>query len=247
MKRIILFLIALTICTVSWASAPSRQYNYVAGQVIDPVAVTGNEVPLYTYLQSGVDTYKAGSITAASISATAGIVYSQLNLGGGILPTDINTSVTASIYQFENLTVPLATTLSGNTIIGGTIKIGGTTGTLGQTIVSQGGSNPIWGYPSGMLGAPVTKSIGTPGSPNVYQAATDGIVMAAIYFNSGTAQIQCMEDAVNAATVVEVGSGINSGAGANCTMAVPKGYYYQVQDVEVGHTTYYMNFVPSGS
>ena len=123
MKRIILFLIALTICTVSWASAPSRQYNYVAGQVIDPVAVTGNEVPLYTYLQAGVDTYKAGSITQAAVSSTAGILYSQLNLSGGILPTDINTSVTTNVYQFENINIPYL------------LKLNGSYGTLGQAVL----------------------------------------------------------------------------------------------------------------
>ena len=56
-----------------------------------------------------------------------------------------------------------------------------------------------------------------------------------------------MRDAVNAATVVAANSDANSGLGATCSMAVPKNYYYQVQDAGSGHTTYYMDFTSVGS
>lgn len=104
----------------SWASAPSSSFTYIPGTTIIASQVQTNENNIYSYLQSGVDTYKSGSITQASISPTAGILYSQLNLSGGILPGDFNTTTTTSIYQLENIIVPNG----GNITDNGTFNLG---------------------------------------------------------------------------------------------------------------------------
>lgn len=121
-------------------NTPSSSFTYVSGTVINPTAVQTNENNLYSYVQQGVCNYQAGSITTAAISSTAGITYSQLNLTGGIVPSDINTTTTTSIYTFQNITVPFATTLQG------TLSLNGSQGTSGQVLVSQGtGTNASWG------------------------------------------------------------------------------------------------------
>lgn len=144
MKKLLLFLILLSVSGLSWAAAPTRSFTYTSGQVIDPTAVTTNEVSLYTYLQAGVDTYAASSISNAAISPSAGITYGKLNLSGGILPGDINTSTTTSIYQFENLTVPFLSTFTGNLTLQGAISTNSTVGTSGQVLTSQGGNPMLW-------------------------------------------------------------------------------------------------------
>lgn len=150
MRKVLSIIFLLIMGGVALASAPSRPNTYVSGTVIDPVAVTQNETTLYSYVQSGVDTYKAGSITQAAISSTAGILYSQLNLSGGILPSDINTSATTNIYQFGSLNVPNTFTLN-NTVQGAILYDNGTSivklspGTAGQFLETQGPSaNPVF-------------------------------------------------------------------------------------------------------
>ena len=128
MKNLI-FLLALLVGLEinSWATTcnvPSSTYTYVGGQVIQANQVQTNENNLYAYDQAGVCNYLAGSISQAAISSTAGILYSQLNLSGGILPGDINTTTTTSIYQFENLTVPYNFTVSNGTFNYGSNHIG---------------------------------------------------------------------------------------------------------------------------
>ncbi len=101
MKKILLLLGLLFLNVIPafaiTCNVPSSSYTYVSGQTILPNQVQTNENNLYAYAQSGVCNYLAGSITSAAISSTAGILYSQLNLSGGILPTDINTTTTTSI------------------------------------------------------------------------------------------------------------------------------------------------------
>jgi len=115
-------------------STPSSTYTYVSGNTILPNQVQTNENNLYSYVQTGVCQYQAGSINSAAISNTAGILYSQLTLGNSILPTDINTSTTTSVYQFENLLLPST----------GTISLRSSTGTEGQVITTDG-TTPEWG------------------------------------------------------------------------------------------------------
>lgn len=87
----------------SYAAAPSRVYNYVAHNTIDPVENNANENALYTYLQAGVDTYASGSITNDAISAIAAISYSKLNLINSITNADISSSAAIG-YSKLNLT-----------------------------------------------------------------------------------------------------------------------------------------------
>lgn len=101
--RKLLLIPLLLLSTLSFASAPTRTYNYVSHAVIDPVQNNTNENNLYSYLQNGVDTFATGSITDISISATAAIAYSKLNLLNSIQGTDISTSA-AIPYSKLNLT-----------------------------------------------------------------------------------------------------------------------------------------------
>ena len=73
-----------------WAAAPTRTYSYVSGQVINPTQVTTNEDNIYSYLQSGVDTYVAGSIANASIADNT--IATGKILDGTILNADVSTS-----------------------------------------------------------------------------------------------------------------------------------------------------------
>lgn len=188
MNKLLLFLCIFLVSVEAFASAPTRPNSYVSGTVIDPVAVTQNETTIYTYLQAGVDTYSPLSITNASISNTAGITYAKLNLGGGLLPSDFNTTTTTSIYQFENVTVPSTGTINyGTNHIGDILVDNGTTftrlveGAIGTVLVSQGSGStaPIYSFPSGQLGAWTSKAENT-----IFQATTDGFVTADV--NSGS-------------------------------------------------------------
>lgn len=103
LNLIILFLIVS--CGTSWATPPTRTYNYVPNATIDPVQNNANENALYSYLQTGIDTYAPGSISSSDINANASISYSQLSLSNSIVNADI--SSTASILASKlNLTSP---------------------------------------------------------------------------------------------------------------------------------------------
>ncbi len=89
-KLILLFLFIL--CGTSWATPPTRAYNYVPNATIDSNQNNTNENSLYAYLQTGVDTYAPGSISSSDINANAAISYSQLSLSNSIVNADINSS-----------------------------------------------------------------------------------------------------------------------------------------------------------
>lgn len=103
-----LLIIFLLFSSVAQAAAPARQFNYVSQTVIDPAQVNANENSLYNYLQLGVDTYTAGSISNAAVSGTAAIIYSKLNLTGGIVNTDIASSaaIAASKLALGGVVLP---------------------------------------------------------------------------------------------------------------------------------------------
>jgi hypothetical protein len=149
MRKIVILILAL-ISTPVFANVPTRQYTYNSGSVIDPVAVNANENALYSYLQTGVDTYKAGSITTAALSNTSGITYSQLNLTGSLQGSDVNTG---STFTFGGLIV--GSVHQGDVLYdNGTSFVRLTPGTSGQVLQTQGaGANPQWAMPSGQLGA----------------------------------------------------------------------------------------------
>lgn len=146
MIKYLLFLMLL-ICGNSWAvtcSTPSSSYTYINGTTILPNQVQTNENNMYSYLQTGVCAYQAGSITQAAVSSTAGILYSQLNLSGGILPGDFNTTTTTSIYQLENLTVPYNFTVGSTPTTGSILYF--TAGTNGYVNTTMGYSGPTYPY-----------------------------------------------------------------------------------------------------
>jgi uncharacterized membrane protein len=214
-------LLFLLFSSYAWGSAPSSSFTYVSGTVINPTQVQTNENNIYSYLQSGVDTYKSGSITSAAISSTAGITYSQLNLGGGILPTDVNTSVTTNIYTFGGITVPNTATFNGNSsFTGGTITIGGTTGNQGQVIESQGTGTPQWGYPSGQLG-----SWSSPTCGSTFQAATDLFVTAT---SATSNNVMCITDSSASPSTVRNICPATGGTTCSCAMVVKKNDFWKI-------------------
>lgn len=131
MKKLLLFsILCVFFINNAYASAPTRPNLYVAGTTIDPVAVTLNETTLYSYLQSGVDTFAAGSISNVSISNTAGILSSKLNLSNITGVFNIGTPNQGDIF-YDN----------------GTQFTRLTPGTTGQVLVTQGANaNPQWGF-----------------------------------------------------------------------------------------------------
>ena len=86
-------------------AAPSRTHTYTTGEIIESSKVTTNEDNIYSYLQSGVDTYAAGSVTSAAIqdgaivnadvASSAAIAYGKLTLTGSVTNADV--SATAAI------------------------------------------------------------------------------------------------------------------------------------------------------
>ena len=68
----------LILAMVSIGAAPTRQNTYTSGSTIASANVTANEDAILNYLQAGVDTYAAGSISNAAINASASIADSKL-------------------------------------------------------------------------------------------------------------------------------------------------------------------------
>lgn len=167
MKKLILIPF-LFIATLAFASAPTRQFNYVSHNVIDPSQNNTNENTLYSYLQNGVDTYSSGSITDIAINSLANIAYSKLNLLNSIKNSDISSSA-AIVASKLDLTSPgpigsvsQSTGSFTDLAISGTLRLGTnnqgdiffdngnsvvrlTPGTNGQFLQTQGSSaNPLW-------------------------------------------------------------------------------------------------------
>ena len=63
MKRL-LYLIPFLICVTANAAAPTRQNSYVTQTTIRSDDVTDNEDAIFGYLQTGVDTLRAGAVDA---------------------------------------------------------------------------------------------------------------------------------------------------------------------------------------
>lgn len=105
MKKILLIILISMVST--WnvqAAAPTRAFTYVANNTIDPAQNNTNENALYSYLQVGVDTYAAGSITGAAVSSSASIPYVSLSLSGSIVNADISSSAAISDSKLAQIT-----------------------------------------------------------------------------------------------------------------------------------------------
>lgn len=150
MKKI-LFLILILLSTNAQASAPTRAFSYSPNTTIDPSQNNTNENALYSYLQVGVDTYAAGSITGTAISSAASIPYISLSLASSIVNADISAS--AAIVDTKLATISTAGKVSGAalTSLSSTpsgagampvVNLGSGTATAANTLLG-GGS---WGY-----------------------------------------------------------------------------------------------------
>ena len=73
------YLILLS-CFFLLGAAPSRQHVYTTGDIISSSDVTENEDAIFSYLQTGVDTYEDDSILDADINSSANIQSDKLNL-----------------------------------------------------------------------------------------------------------------------------------------------------------------------
>jgi len=101
---IYLIILFLSVSSFAYAAAPTRAYTYVSNTPIDPSQNNTNENALYSYLQTGVDTYASGSITGDAISATAAIAYSKLALTNSIVNADISPSAAIADSKLAQIT-----------------------------------------------------------------------------------------------------------------------------------------------
>lgn len=133
-----LILALLFIPNIVFAAPPTRQFNYVANNTIDPVQNNANENALYTYLQTGVDTFAPSSITGVSISSSAGISYSQLSLAGSIQQSDITSGrfllSSGDVFMRVTGSCPSGTTDISATYSNRFLKINSTSGTTGSLV-----------------------------------------------------------------------------------------------------------------
>lgn len=137
----ILILLFLLFSTNAYAAAPTRQFNYTPNTTIDPTQNNANENSIYSYLQAGVDTYAAGSISNAAISGTAAIPYSKLNLTGGIVRADLSASSfvtlpSGAVFFMITGSCPTGTTDVSATYSNKYIKINATAGTSSGVVLT---------------------------------------------------------------------------------------------------------------
>ncbi len=139
MKKI-LILITLLLSTNVFAAAPTRPYTYVSNTTIDPTQNNANENALYSYLQTGVDTYAVGSITGAAISASASIPYVSLSLASSIKPSDIAAGAvllpTGAAFFMLTGSCPSGTTDITATYSNKFVKINATQGTSSGVVLT---------------------------------------------------------------------------------------------------------------
>lgn len=271
MKNIVFLILTIFLSTNSFAAAPTRAYTYVSNTTIDPAQNNANENALYSYLQTGVDTYAASSITGAAISPSASIPYISLSLSNSIVNADISTtaaivgsklnltepgiigSVTPSTGKFTDLeattTFKLGTTHQGDILYdNGTSLVRLTPGTAGTVLQTQGASaNPQWAFPSGQLGTWDDSSYSADTS---YLAATDGFVMAAVTIQGNAVKsASILTDSANPPTIARaVGSSTSSTTAFTTTLTCPvkKGNYWKVSNV-AGSSVGQIYWIPLGS
>lgn len=145
MKKI-LILILLLISNNVYAAAPTRSFTYISNTTIDPAQVNTNENSLYSYLQTGVDTYANGSITGAAISASASIPYASLSLSNSIVNSDISSSAAIDGSKLGLLsTVAVISgklpSANGGVPVGGIIMWSGTLASIPTGFVICDGTN----------------------------------------------------------------------------------------------------------
>ncbi len=238
MKKISLLIITILLATNVYAAAPTRPYTYVSNNIIDPVQNNANENTLYSYLQTGVDTYSPGSITGSDISGSASIPYVSLSLSNSIVNADINSSAGIVYSKLSLSNSILATDIKSTEVFAlaniPTIPLA--TGVSGVLPVANGGT----GTSGNLFGTPVSKSTGT-----IYQAATNGIVEVTSVSNSANGSLSGYTDSSTPPTTLRaVCESPSLNSGMSITFVVLKGDYYTVT---ASSATGVMVFIPIGS
>jgi len=131
MKRLVPLLALLLL-----GAAPVRDNTYITGTEIEPDDVLDNENAIYEYLQDGVDTYAANSITTTAIAT--GAVTSNDILDGTITTADLSFSITSgtllpsgAVYFLLTGSCPSGTTDISATYEGDFLRVSATQLTTG--------------------------------------------------------------------------------------------------------------------
>jgi len=147
MKKILLTLIFALSFTLSEASPPSRSFTYIANTTIRSNEVSSNEDSIFSYLQSGVDTYANGSILNVAVANNAAIAETKLNLSTiSQNVTFTGTTTFSNNITFAGQTIADLGTVTTMDLNGGTIDgtvIGGTTAAAGTftTLTATGNAD----------------------------------------------------------------------------------------------------------
>lgn len=132
MRHGLLLSLSLLLCT---GAAPSRIVNYQSGTEIEDSDVESNEDAVFDYLQAGVDTYAANSITTEAIAT--GAVTSNDILDGTIQTTDLGFAIaggallpSGAVYFMLTGSCPAGTTDISSTYSGYFLRTNSTQGTV---------------------------------------------------------------------------------------------------------------------
>lgn len=214
MKKM-LVLALLLITTNIQAAPPTRAYTYVPNTTIDPAQNNANENALYSYLQVGVDTYAAGSITGAAISGSASIPYGSLSLGSSIVPSDIAAGAvllpTGAIFFMVSGSCPNNTTDVSATYSNKFVKINATPATSsGVVLTGTTDSTTLTAAQSGLPAHTHTIALnnvnGSPGDSVVRNAAAGGGDTGTTASTGGSAAASGHTHTLSTATTLEPSS-----------------------------------------
>lgn len=168
-------LIALIFIPNASATPPSRQNVYLTGTVIASASVSENEDVIYSYLNSGVDTYAPLSIANAAISTTANIQSDKLNL--------------TSIAQNVLITASGSLEVDGTSTFDGAVTFNGTTFNIGNggvdtlTINTPGGITftpaATWTFTGAQTVSGTWADLGTVTTADINGGTIDGTTIGA--------------------------------------------------------------------
>jgi len=133
--RTLVLILCWFICV---GAAPSRTQTYTAGEVISPSDVSENEDNIFSYLQAGVDTYKAASVDVTAIGNNA--------VDTAELVSDAVTNAKVANNAIDGTNIAIGSDAQGDILyFNGSDYVVLTTGTSGQFLKTQGSSaNPTW-------------------------------------------------------------------------------------------------------
>lgn len=214
MKKLLVLILLLIVTNVQ-AAPPTRAYTYVSNTTIDPAQNNANENALYSYLQVGVDTYAAGSITGAAISGSASIPYGSLSLSNSIVPSDIAAGAvmlpTGAIFFMLSGSCPTNTTDVSVTYNNKFVKINATAGTSSGVILTGTTDSTTLtaaqsGLPAHTHTAALNNSNGSPGDTGFRNAPLGGGDTGTTASTGGTSASQGHTHTLSTATTLEPSS-----------------------------------------